>query len=477
MCGTRTFYRVDSSPGFDPLLGRVLEKRYRLEERIGRGGMGTVYRATQIAMNKIVAVKVMNPDLARNNEAARRFHREAKAASLLSHPHAIRVIDFGQAATRDLFMVMEFLDGRPLSTVMREEAPFPLVRAAKVGCEIAQALAEAHAANLVHRDVKPDNVFLLDVAGDADFVKVLDFGIAKFLTGTGDSAVTKTGGFVGTPQFMAPEQAEGHVVVTPAIDVYSLGVILYSMLSGQHPFKCDTPIQAVMAHLYEPIPALPVAICAPAEMQALLYRMLAKAPADRPSAVEVVTSLERVRLRELSKALHDADASSASDSSPSDEAPSGGEASTPASRLGSSRVRLAIATVVLALALLGAALAIGWPPAPPRAIEAPPVASPAVVVPAAVAPAVVAPAVVAPAVPAPEVAPVVAPVVAPTPPIDAPTVTAPEVPPPTVAPAPPGSDGAPEHGREVKKAGKPARRPSAKPGARAKPQEGYEEIW
>jgi serine/threonine-protein kinase len=302
-CGARTFFEAESDPGVDPLLGRVLDERYRIETRIGRGGMGTVYKAVQIAMSRVVAVKVMNPELARNSEAVKRFHREARAATAFDHPHAIRLIDFGQAATRELFMVMEFLDGRSLSKVLKDEAPFPVARAAKVAGEIAKALEAAHGVGLVHRDMKPDNVFLLDVAGDNDFVKVLDFGIAKFVAGSGDSTMTRTGLIVGTPHFMAPEQAKPGTPLTPAVDVYALGIMLYATLVGRHPYKGDTPLDALMSHVNEPVPELPAGVAVPDDLRALVPRMLAKEPGDRPTAAEVASLLERVRLLELAKAL------------------------------------------------------------------------------------------------------------------------------------------------------------------------------
>jgi eukaryotic-like serine/threonine-protein kinase len=301
-CGARTFFAAESDAGLDPLLGKVLDRRYKLEERIGKGGMGTVYRAEQIAMRRTVAVKVMNADLCRNNDAVKRFHREARAASSFDHPHAIRVFDFGQAETRELFMVMELLRGRSLSEMIREDAPVPVVRTAKVGNEIAKALAAAHKVGLIHRDMKPDNVFLMDVEGDFDFVKVLDFGIAKFVSGTGDSTMTKTGLIVGTPHFMAPEQARPGTTLTPALDVYALGVILYTLLTGRHPFVGETPLDALMAHLNEPVPDLPASVPASPDFRSLVKRMLAKAPSARPSAAEVVATLDELRQREVALA-------------------------------------------------------------------------------------------------------------------------------------------------------------------------------
>jgi serine/threonine-protein kinase len=159
-----------------------------LESLVGRGGMGAVYRAIQIAMNKPVALKVVRPEFVANLETAKRFHREAKAASTLSHPHTIRVFDFGQTPERELYMVMELLPGQSLGRVLREEGRLSHPRAVAITAQVASSLTEAHERGLVHRDLKPDNVFLLEVGSERDFVKVLDFGIAKFLSGSsGDS--------------------------------------------------------------------------------------------------------------------------------------------------------------------------------------------------------------------------------------------------------------------------------------------------
>jgi len=298
-CGTRTLLESPSDPGIDPLLGRVLEGRYRLESLIGRGGMGAVYKATQITMNKVVAVKVVKPEFAANTEAAKRFHREAKAASSLSHPHTIRVFDFGQTPQRELYMAMEFLDGRSLGKALLEGERLPLQRTLKIVSEIASSLVEAHESGLVHRDLKPENVILLNLANDPDFVKVLDFGIAKFLSGSsGDSTVTRTGAVIGTPQYMAPEQARASRSLSTAADVYSLGVILYEMLTGDLPFEGDSPIDMLMAHVNEPVPDLPADLEVPDDVRALVGRMLAKQPDERPGAAHVASELDEIRERE-----------------------------------------------------------------------------------------------------------------------------------------------------------------------------------
>ena len=280
------------------MLGKVFDDRYRIDAVIGRGGMGTVYSATQLAMSSTVAVKVMLPEYARKKEAATRFHREAKAASMLKHPHCIRVFDFGQTLEGDLFMVMEHLDGRPLSALIDNQGPQPLERVVKVVSQIAQALIEAHERDLIHRDLKAENVFLCKVSGDPDFVKVLDFGIAKFATGSDSSDVTRTGTVMGTPAYMSPEQSGGRRGLTTGSDIYSLGVILYEMLTGRVPFTGESALDVLMSHVHDPPPPISPEINRPAELDSLLSRMLEKLPEDRPDAVEVQQVLEDIHLTE-----------------------------------------------------------------------------------------------------------------------------------------------------------------------------------
>jgi serine/threonine-protein kinase len=282
----------------DPLLGRLLDERYRIQSLLGRGGMGAVYRALHVSMNKVIAVKVVRPELCDTLEAAKRFHREARAASMLSHPHTIRVFDFGQTDDRMLYMVMEYLDGRSLAKVIAE-GPLPAERALRLAGEVAQSLVEAHERGLVHRDLKPENILLLDAAGHPDFVKVLDFGIAKFLTGSsGVSSVTGTGAVVGTPYYMAPEQASAPQGLTAAVDVYALGVILYEMLTGHLPFRGDTPMEVLMAHVTGPVPELPPDLVVSAALSDLLRRMLSKSPEQRPTAQALLGELAALRAGE-----------------------------------------------------------------------------------------------------------------------------------------------------------------------------------
>jgi len=452
-CGTRTLIEAPSDPGIDPLIGRAFENRYRLDALIGRGGMGAVYKATQITMNKVVAVKVLKPELAASTEAAKRFHREARAASALSHPHTIRVIDFGQTPERELYLAMEFLDGRPLAEVMSAEGRLPLDRTLKIAAEIASSLVEAHERGLVHRDLKPENVILQDVANDPDFVKVLDFGIAKFLTGSsGDSAVTRTGAVIGTPQYMAPEQARASRALTTASDVYSLGVVMYEMLSGLTPFTGDSPVDVLMAHVTDPAPPLPSDLDVPDDVRALVARLLAKEPEHRPSAAEVARECEAIRERERALSfLATAGARTAAVGEPSTPTPPTGgppdggtesvELELPRSRGRSALFVLAGGLMLVTAAVLLAVWLTHDVPPPETAAARPVTPEPAAAAPAAPEPAAASPASpeATPPTPAPSPAPSPAPKPASTPTVEtpAPAVATPKAsePAPKAAPA------------------------------------------
>ncbi|MBM4395124.1 MAG: serine/threonine protein kinase [Deltaproteobacteria bacterium] len=295
-CGGRTLRERRGSDRPDPLLGRVFDRRYRIDALIGRGGMGAVYRGEQLATRQVVAIKVIRAEHAEDTEAAKRFHREARSASLLTHPHTIRVFDFGQSEDGDLYMVLEHLTGRTLSRARRDAGRLPEARVAKVLGEVCQSLAEAHTAGLAHRDLKPDNVMLLDAFGDSDFVKVLDFGIAKFMGGSsGESSVTRSGAVVGTPHYMAPEQARAGRHLTPAVDVYAVGVMAFECLSGVRPFDGETAIEILMSHARDPIPELPADTAVSGDMRELVRRLLAKEPLRRPPAAELAHELDRLR--------------------------------------------------------------------------------------------------------------------------------------------------------------------------------------
>ncbi len=229
----------------DPYLGRKLDDKYMIEELLGVGGMGRVYRAVQLSLEKKICVKVLRTGATEDETLARRFHREARAASRLNHPNSISVIDFGQtAADGSLYMAMEFIPGRDLGKIIREDFPLGEQRVVHIMDQVLSALADAHAADIVHRDLKPENIMVTDLRGTKDFVKVLDFGIAKIQETSQDPGLTQAGMVCGTPEYMSPEQARGEPLDARS-DLYAAGVILYQMITGRLPFQAPTAMGIV----------------------------------------------------------------------------------------------------------------------------------------------------------------------------------------------------------------------------------------
>lgn len=285
----------------DPLIGTVVGGQYRVDAKIGEGGMGAVYRATQLAMHREVALKALRPNVPADEKVqlVERFRREALATSKLRHPNTVSVYDFGETPEGVLYMVLELLQGSTLSQVIRAAAPLPAERVAYIGKQIAKSLAEAHEVGIVHRDLKPDNVFICDYHGDQDFTKVMDFGIARLLTGDENHQVTRTGMMVGTPRYIAPEQAMARKV-TPAADLYSLGVILFEMLIGRAPFEADSAMGLAMAHVNDPVPDVIVpGLPEPLNdgWRGLVQALLTKNPKKRPQqAGEIAHWLSQLEL-------------------------------------------------------------------------------------------------------------------------------------------------------------------------------------
>ena len=240
-----------------------------------------MYEAVDEVLDRPVAVKLLLPELAGDEDFVVRFQREARAAASLNHPNIVSVYDSGEHDGQ-YFIVMEYVDGPTLADVIRDDAPLPETRTAEIGMEIAAALAAAHQQGIVHRDVKPGNVLL----GAGGLVKVTDFGIARAVEAHTD--LTRPGTIVGSASYLSPEQAMGEAVGTPS-DTYSLGIVLYAMATGKPPFSADTPIAIAHQHVHE-APAPPsqrVPDVSPA-FEALVLRMLAKDPADRPASAEAV---------------------------------------------------------------------------------------------------------------------------------------------------------------------------------------------
>src|SRR3954451_22586172 len=249
--------------------GSVLAGRYALEERIALGGMGEVWRATDTVLHRVVAVKVLRTD----NPAAlaSRFREEDRHMAAVSHPGIAHIHDYGEDGT-SAFLVMELVPGEPLSKVLAERGRLPVMEALPYLAQTADALSAAHAVGVVHRDIKPGNLMVMEDGA----VKVTDFGIARAV---GASAMTAVGNVSGTPQYMSPEQATGGTA-TPLSDIYSLGAVGYEMLVGHPPFVGDNQLAITMAHVHQAPPDLPESI--PADVRSLLMRALAKDPAQRP---------------------------------------------------------------------------------------------------------------------------------------------------------------------------------------------------
>jgi tRNA A-37 threonylcarbamoyl transferase component Bud32 len=220
--------------------GAPLDDKYRVVRHLSTGGMGAVYEVEHRALGKHLAAKMLRPELARRADLLERFRREARAASAIGHEHIIEVTDLGQTAHKVPFLVMELLSGRTLAALLKEEGRLEPGRAVHIARQTVSALGAAHARNIVHRDLKPENIFLIERGGDPDFVKLLDFGIAKLLDEVDEPELTRAGQVVGTPTYMAPEQARGEKNVDGRADLYAVGAILYRMVTGQRPYTAPS---------------------------------------------------------------------------------------------------------------------------------------------------------------------------------------------------------------------------------------------
>jgi serine/threonine protein kinase len=236
----------------DPFIGRdILNGQFQILQKIGSGGMGSVYKALQPAMNRMVAVKILHPKLTSRKDLASRFRREARAMSHLTHPNTVKVFLYGELEDGSLYIVMEFLEGKNLNQTVRSEGPMPVERAIPILVQVCNALEEAHRAGIIHRDLKPENIFLCQQGGIKDYAKVLDFGLAKVTEREmrpGSVILTQEGMVFGTPEFMSPEQAQGKTL-TPASDLYSLAVILYEALTGKLPFVAKNAMEYIQLHV------------------------------------------------------------------------------------------------------------------------------------------------------------------------------------------------------------------------------------
>lgn len=283
----------------DDLVGKVLADRYRVDALLGEGGMGRVYSVEHVLMRKRLAVKILHRELTTVPEVVARFEREAMAAANIEHPNIAAATDFGKLTDGSVYLVLEYVQGRNLRDEIAQ-GPFPIERALGIARQIASALHAAHSINIVHRDLKPENVMLVEKGNDKDFVKVLDFGIAKVPIGEtpergGGRPITKVGMVFGTPEYMSPEQALGQPVDGRA-DVYALGVILYEMIAGVRPFSSKSPVGILGQQLssnpppiHERVPGLLV----PPAIDTMLARLLAREVSERTqTAIEAVQSID-----------------------------------------------------------------------------------------------------------------------------------------------------------------------------------------
>lgn len=286
----------------DPLIGTVLAGRYVVKRRIGEGGMGLVYEAVHRDIDKRVAIKVLRDDLSRRPEVVARFRQEAKSASRIGHENIVDISDFGETPSGASYFIMEFLEGEDLANVLGREATVEAGRACSIVLQCCRALSATHAKGIVHRDIKPENIFLTTRDGVPDFVKIVDFGIAKMsdieTEGAPGRKLTKTGMIFGTPEYMSPEQAAGKEL-DHRVDIYALGIILYECLAGRVPFIGDTFMGVLTQHLFADLPPIEEinsdAEVSP-ELELVIRKALAKDPDDRYQDTEELAEAIRFAL-------------------------------------------------------------------------------------------------------------------------------------------------------------------------------------
>jgi eukaryotic-like serine/threonine-protein kinase len=301
--GTHPYYEKHHSASLptvrlvnpDPLIGRIIEGKYELTDRVGEGGMSVVYRARRVHIGDQVAVKVLLRKFAKDDDALARFRREAGAAAISHHPNVITIHDFGETDDGNVpaFIVMEFVRGTPLRDLLQSEDHFPVERARRLMRVICAGVGAAHRQGLVHRDLKPENILVVAPDDDSEFesVRVVDFGFAKLMT---DVDAGPTGTVVGTLFYMSPEQCLGQPLDSRS-DVYSLGATFYEMLSGRRPFASEKVSGIINNHLYEAPPPFPTSLAIPRRISAAIMNALAKDPGDRPqTATDLARQLQLI---------------------------------------------------------------------------------------------------------------------------------------------------------------------------------------
>ncbi|HWO19693.1 MAG TPA: protein kinase [Kofleriaceae bacterium] len=292
---------IDGDGDGSELIGQTIDGRYRLEAMLGRGGMGLVFRAAHVGLRRQVAVKILHPSLATSSDVRNRFEREALAVGKIDHPHCVTVYDVGRLHDGSLYLAMELLEGRALADVLEQEGQLAPGRALHILAGVLRGLSHIHAAGMIHRDIKPENIFLIRQGADEDFAKILDFGIAKPMSGKTDLddgvKLTQAGMAFGTPIYMAPEQALGNPMDGRA-DLYAAAVLGYEMLCGQPPFYSEDKLEVMSMHTARPVPPMRQRLIrggkpVPSSIERLIVRGLTKKPSERyPNADVFLAAVE-----------------------------------------------------------------------------------------------------------------------------------------------------------------------------------------
>ncbi|MCE9625141.1 MAG: serine/threonine protein kinase [Deltaproteobacteria bacterium] len=320
----------------DPYIGKTIDGRYIIQGVLGRGGMGVVYGCRHAVFDKPFAMKVLKGEMGRDREVTTRFLNEAKAASAIGNPHIIDISDFGQFPDGSPYIVMEFLKGKALSHLIDYKESVPLPRFVNIARQLAEGLSAAHKAGIVHRDLKPDNIYLIPRGNDPDFVKILDFGIAKVPNVQTKNKLTQDGSVFGTPHYMSPEQAAG-IPVDQRGDIYSYGIILYELASGKIPFDSENMSQIITSQMFKPVPPLREMMKNPDDLhpglEAIIMKCLTKKPELRYQTMdELISDLDKLRAGFAPEAVAELQARTEEDHEPVDYFHVGKDRLTPRSR-------------------------------------------------------------------------------------------------------------------------------------------------
>ncbi len=280
-----------------PMIGRVIADRYEILETLGEGGMGAVYKAKQLALDRVVALKVIRPELMGQGSNVQRFLREAAAAAKMTHSNIVRVFDFGHEEDLTLWLAMEYLEGRSLYHLLRDEGAQHPARAVHIAEQVAEALHDAHIVGVIHRDIKPGNIMLVQQGDDPDHVKVVDFGLARSVEPGEDGRLTMAGIVMGSPAYMSPEQLQQHDLDGRS-DLFALGIVMYELIAGHLPHPHDSAQKLMQANVSKPPPRfaeLDPPLDVPADVENIVLQLLQKNPDDRPeSAAAAAKVLHRL---------------------------------------------------------------------------------------------------------------------------------------------------------------------------------------